>query len=78
MLQYFNHYIKIATIIFACTNIKFTSFLIKKKQDYGPFLWIEFNCLEAAEPLQKDRLLLTTKSPRVPGTYLTNPGRMKD
>ena len=27
---------------------------------YGPFLWIEFNCIKATEPLQGDSLLLIT------------------
>ena len=27
---------------------------------YGPLLWMGFNCLKAAEPLQGDSLLFTT------------------
>ena len=29
------------------------------------------------EPLRGDRLLFTTKSPKIPGTHLIDPGRMK-
>ena len=37
-----------------------------------------FNCLKATEPLRGGSLLLTTKSPGVPGTNsLTDLGRMK-
>ena len=31
---------------------------------------IRFSCLKAAEPLPADIILLTTKSPRIPGTYM--------
>ena len=37
----------------------------------SPFLW-EFNCLKHAEPIRRDTLLLTTKSPGIPGTHLIN------
>ena len=33
---------------------------------------------QAAEPLQRDSLLLTTKSSGCPGSYLIDIGRMKD
>ena len=33
---------------------------------------------QAAEPLQRDSLLLTTKCSGCPGTYLIDIGRMKD
>ena len=69
-------YIKTVTIIFVYINIKFTSFIIKKTRLW-PFLWIEFNCLKAEKPLQRDRLLLTTKIPGNPDTHLINLGRMK-
>ena len=40
---------------------KETIYLISKNlKHYGPFLWIEFNCLKAAEPLRGDSLLFTT------------------
>ena len=48
-----------------------------KKQLYGPFLWIGFNCLKSAEPLQGGSLLFTTKFPESPGTHLINLRRMK-
>ena len=36
-----------------------------------------FNCLKATKPLKRDSLLFTIQSPRVPGTHLTDFGRMK-
>ena len=39
-----------------------------------PFYEIGFNFLKIAEPLREGSLLLTTKSPGVPGTHLINPG----
>ena len=36
-----------------------------------------FNCPKATEPLRGDSLLFTTQSPGVPGTHLTDLGRMK-
>ena len=36
-----------------------------------------FNCLKASEPLQGDSLLFTTKFPEIPGTHLSDLGRMK-
>ena len=41
------------------------------KKNYGPFSWIGFTCLSAAEPLRGDNLLLTTNTTGVPGTWLT-------
>ena len=41
-----------------------------------PFLLIEFNCLKAAEPLQKDNLLLTTYPSKFPDIHLINLRRM--
>ena len=35
--------------------------LVKNKRLYGPFLWIGFNCLKAAEPIVGDSLLFTTR-----------------
>ena len=32
---------------------------------YGPFLWMEFNGLEATEPLREGTLLFTTKLPSI-------------
>lgn len=37
-----------------------------KKQLYDTFPWIGFNCLNAAETLQGQSLLLTTKTPKIP------------
>ena len=50
---------------------------IKKKKLYGPFLWMGFNCLKAAEALPGGGLLFTTKFPEIPGTHFINLGRMK-
>ena len=36
-----------------------------------------FNCLKAKEPLRRDSLFFTARSPGVPGTHLTDLGRMK-
>ena len=47
------------------------------KKLYGTFLWIWFNCLQAAGPLVGNSLLFTTKSAGVPGAHLINLGRMK-
>ena len=44
----------------------------KKKQLYGPFLWMDFNCLKATEPLPRGTLLFTTKSPSI----LTFPNKL--
>ena len=38
-------------------------------QNYGPFLWTEFKCTMATEPLRGNSLLFTTKSPGNPGTH---------
>ena len=35
------------------------------------FLQMEFNCLKATEPLQRDSLLFTTNSLEIPGTHLS-------
>ena len=32
---------------------------------YGPFLWMEFNCLKATEPLREGTLLFTNKLPSI-------------
>ena len=48
------------------------------KKLYGPFLWMGFNCLKPIEPIQGDSLLFATKFPEVSGTYLIDPGRMKE
>lgn len=47
-----------------------------KKLD-GLYLWIGFNCLQAAEPLQGNSLRLLTKSSRVSGTHLINHGYIR-
>ena len=39
---------------------------------------MRFNCLKVTEPLRGDRLLSTSKSPGVTGTYLIYLRRMKD
>ena len=51
----------------------FTAF---RKKNYGPFLWMGFNCLKATEPLRGYSLLFTTQSPEVPGTHLSDLGRI--
>ena len=56
--------------------IQKNSFFFKKK-NYGPFLWMGFNCLNALKPLQRHSLLFTTKFPGVHGTHFINLGRMK-
>ena len=43
----------------------------------GPFSKIGFNCLNASELLQRDSLILATKSLLVPGAHLINLVRMK-
>ena len=48
-----------------------------KKKLCGPFLWMGFNCLKAAEPLRGECLLFTLQFPGVPGIQLINLGRMK-
>ena len=44
----------------------------KKKKLYGPFLWMEFNCLKA-----RAAYFFPTKFPEIPGTRFINLGRMK-
>ena len=46
------------------------------KKIYGPFFWMEFNCLKL-EPLPGDNLLFTTKFPKIPGSQFINPRRVK-
>ena len=48
----------------------------RKKNLYGPFLWMGFNFLKATEPLRGGRLLFTTKFPERPDTHLIDLGRM--
>ena len=38
-----------------------------EKKLCGPILWMEFNCLEAAEPLRGESLLFTIQLPGFPG-----------
>ena len=40
------------------------------------FLWMGLNCIKGTDS-QGHSLLLTTKSPGVPGTHFINIGRMK-
>ena len=49
---------------------------MKNLKLYGPFLWMGFNCLKAAEPPRGDSLLFTTQSPGNPGTHLIDLRRM--
>ena len=49
----------------------------KRKNHFGPFLWIRFTSLETAESLCGDSLLLTFKFPGVPGTHLIDHKMMK-
>ena len=44
---------------------------------YSSFLWKEFKCLKATEPLRGDSLLFTTQSRGVPGNHLINFNWMK-
>ena len=37
------------------------------------YVWIGFTCLKIIEPQHVNSLLLTTKSPKIPGTHLINP-----
>ena len=39
---------------------------------YSSFLWMEFKCLKATEPLRGDSSLFTTQSPEVAGNHLIN------
>ena len=56
---------------------------MKNLKLYDSFLWMDFNCLKATEPLQGDSLkfkvlvFFTTQSPGVPGTHLINFDHMK-
>ena len=50
---------------------------MKNLKLYDPFLWMGFNCLKAIEPLSGNSLLFTTQFPKVYGTHLTDPRRMK-
>ena len=50
---------------------------LKSFKLYGPHLWIEFNCIEATEPLWGGSLLITTQFPEIPGTGLIGK-RLKD
>ena len=49
-----------------------------KKELYGPFLWMGFNCLKTTEPLLGGSLLFTAKFPEIPSTHLIHLGKMKD
>ena len=49
----------------------------KKPKFMSPLLQMRFNYLKAAEPLQGDCLLFTTKTLGVPGTHLNNLRKMK-
>ena len=40
---------------------------------YGPFLWMGFNFLKAAEPLRGDISILPTKCPEISGTPFGRP-----
>ena len=42
-----------------------------------PFLWMELNCFNTAEPVWADSLLFTSKAKGVPGTHLIKLRRMK-
>ena len=42
---------------------------LANKKNYGLFSWIGLNCVKAAEPIQGDDLLLTTKSLKFPRIY---------
>ena len=50
---------------------------MKNLKLYSCFLWMEFNCVKATEPLQWNSLLFTTQSLDVPGNHLINFDLMK-
>ena len=48
------------------------------KKNYVPFLCMEYDSVKDVGPLRGDSLLLTTRSPGVPGTaHLIDPRRME-
>ena len=52
--------------IYSSEWVLFTVLLFKKKKKpYGPFLWMELNCLKATEPLRGGTLLFTIKLPSI-------------
>ena len=52
--------------IYSSEWVLFTVLLLfKKKKPYGPFLWMELNCLKATEPLRGGTLLFTIKLPSI-------------
>ena len=64
------------TPLLPVNNKEATSYM-KTSKFYYPFLRRGFNCLKATEPLQRDSLLLTTRSQGIPGTHLINFDCMK-
>ena len=48
----------------------------KKTKNYGPFLWMWFNCFKA-RALRGGSLPFTTKFPEIPGTHFIDPEGMK-
>ena len=58
----------------SCVSIHNTVFDLNPhiflKKLYGPFLWMWFNCLRATEPLRKESLCFTPKSPETSGAHL--------
>ena len=50
-------------------------YLKKTLKFYGPFLWMEFNCLKARATSRR-QFTFTTKFPEIPGTHFTDLGRM--
>ena len=51
---------------------------MNKKQFYGSFLWMGFNCPKGTEPPQVNSLVYTTKFREILGTHLIDLGKMKD
>ena len=64
--------------IFTLPRIVLRPYLYDKyKKNCGHFSWMELSCLKVKEPLRGDSLLFTNKSPKIPGTHLTDLGKMK-
>ena len=59
-------------------KITVTNDSFKGQKNMVVILWIRFNRLKVAEPLEGHNFLLTTMCPGVPISYLMNLRRMKD
>ena len=66
-ISHFQSFLNVFTVFIAIYQIQSKDSRLLpffKKRNYGPFLWMGFNCLNV-------------KCPGVPGTHFINPGRMK-